>query len=310
MNRNYFLNMSYVQRLLILIGVCLISATLFTMLGYGWIQLVYGIDASTMQSPDAFTSGNVNIGAMKVLQSMMSIGAFIVPAFLYAFLYDGSAVSFLGLKAPQDKLSFILVTALMLSLIPFINALGEWNSHMSLPSSLSGVENWMRTQEDYLAQATKVLLEMPDARELWINLFVIGFLPALSEELIFRGVLQRNFCEWFQNKHVAVIMTAFIFSAIHVQFYGFVPRFLLGILLGYLFVWSGSLWLSVLAHFVNNGTAVLLTYLHSQQLITTDPDTVGTGMSDWWIILISISFAIPLILLIYRRTRLSTALSE
>ena len=189
----------------------------------------------------------------------------------------------------------------MLLLIPFINALGEWNSYMKLPSFLSGLEQWMREQEDYLAQATTVLLKMPDIREMFVNIVVIAFLPALSEELMFRGVIQRQFSDWFNNKNVAVILTAFIFSAIHVQFYGFIPRFLLGILLGYLYLWSGSLWLSVLAHFVNNGAAVVFTYLYSQQILTTNPDKVGTEFSDIIIVLVGLAIAIPLIMIIRKR---------
>ena len=300
-DRNYFHNMTHLQRMLILIGICLIAATAFTMLGYGIINLIYGIQMADMQASMAFTNENVNIGALKILQSMMSIGIFIIPAFIYSWLYSDHPFQYLGLKKAKDNFSLLLIVAAMLLLIPFINTLGEWNSYMKLPSFLSGIEQWMREQEDYLAQATTVLLKMPDIREMFVNIVVIAFLPALSEELMFRGVIQRQFSDWFNNKNVAVILTAFIFSAIHVQFYGFIPRFLLGILLGYLYIWSGSLWLSVLAHFVNNGAAVVFTYLYSQQILTTNPDKVGTEFSDIIIVLVGLAIAIPLIMIIRKR---------
>src|SRR5207344_1198984 len=97
-----------------------------------------------------------------------------------------------------------------------------------------------------------------------INLFIIAFLPALGEELFFRGMMQKLFSQLTKNNHLAIIITSIIFSAIHLQFYGFLPRMVLGIFLGYLLVWSGSLWLPILAHFVNNASAVLFTFLDNQ----------------------------------------------
>ena len=171
-DRNYFHNMTHLQRILILIGICLIAATVFTMLGYGIINLIYGIQLADMQSSMAFTNENINIGALKILQSMMSIGVFIIPAFVYSWLYSNHPVQYLGLKKVKDNLSLLLIVATMLLLIPFINTLGEWNSYMKLPSFLSGIEQWMREQEDYLAQATTVLLKMPDFSDMWVNLLV------------------------------------------------------------------------------------------------------------------------------------------
>ena len=95
-------------------------------------------------------------------------------------------------------------------------------------------------------------------------------------------------------------MAAFLFSAMHMQFYGFVPRLLLGAMLGYLFVWSGSLWLSVLAHFVNNASAIIFTYLYQQQMSTIDVDAVGTREGEVMSVLISTLLTAALLFLIYR----------
>jgi membrane protease YdiL (CAAX protease family) len=96
--------------------------------------------------------------------------------------------------------------------------------------------------------------------DLLLNLLVIAIVPAIGEELLFRGYLQQSFSNWLSNPHVAIIVTAVLFSAIHLHFQAFLPRFILGVLLGYLFYWSGSLWLPILAHFANNAQAVIISY--------------------------------------------------
>ena len=104
--------------------------------------------------------------------------------------------------------------------------------------------------------------------DLVVNLIIVALLAAVGEELLFRGSMQNIFLEWTKNKHAAVWITAVLFSALHAQFYGFLPRMLLGVVLGYLYIWSGSLWLSMLFHFLNNGLAVLFSYLIAKGTIS------------------------------------------
>ena len=132
------------------------------------------------------------------------------------------------------------------------------------------------------------------------NVFMVALIPALGEELLFRGVVQKIFTGWAKNIHIGVWMSALLFSAMHMQFYGFVPRLLLGAMLGYLFVWSGSLWLSILAHFVNNAAAVIFTYLYQQNLSSIDVDAVGTQEGEMMSVLISTAFTAMLLFMIYR----------
>jgi membrane protease YdiL (CAAX protease family) len=110
-------------------------------------------------------------------------------------------------------------------------------------------------------------------------------IPAIGEEFFFRGGIQ-NIISDKKNIHVAVWVSAFVFSAIHMQFYGFIPRMLLGGMYGYLLFWSGSLWLPVIAHFVNNGMAVLVYYLRYNGSSMPDPDTLGLGR-QWWMAVVS-----------------------
>ncbi len=125
-------------------------------------------------------------------------------------------------------------------------------------------------------------------------------MAALSEELFFRGLIQRSMQNVCKNVHVAVWVTAILFSAFHMQFYGFLPRMLMGAYLGYLFLWSGSLWVSIMAHFVNNGMAVLLIWLANRGKISVDADKVGIQDNEWIVVLTSILMVAASLLLIYR----------
>jgi membrane protease YdiL (CAAX protease family) len=131
---------------------------------------------------------------------------------------------------------------------------------MKLPEFLSGLEEIFKDSENRAKEMTLAFLSVETTWGLLANILIIGILPAIGEELLFRGVLIRIFNERSRSYHFGIILSAFIFSAIHGQFYGFVPRFVMGCLFGYLFVWGGSLWYPIVAHFVNNTFAVLTFY--------------------------------------------------
>ena len=118
----------------------------------------------------------------------------------------------------------------------------------------------MRQAESDAMRMTQAFLVMNTPLDLLINLFIIAVIPALGEELLFRGLIQKLVYKWKSNIHLSIWLTAFLFSAVHMQFLGFFPRMLLGALLGYMLVWTGSLWLPIIAHFTNNALAVLMTY--------------------------------------------------
>jgi hypothetical protein len=175
---------------------------------------------------------------------------------------------------------------------------------MSLPSWLSGLENWMRESEDKAAKLTEKFLEINSGWDLFLSVVMIALLPAIGEELIFRGVLQRIFSEWSKNIHVGIWSSAILFSAMHLQFYGFIPRMLLGVMLGYLLAWSGTLWLPIIAHFINNAAAVILTYMFKQQMISVDADKIGTE-NDYTALLLSAVITTAILWTIYKRERKS-----
>lgn len=220
------------------------------------------------------------IVGLKIAQAIAVLILFIGPALLFAFLAFPERLRALGLHIAPHMVTFVLVVALMIAALPVINWMAEWNNKMTLPESMSGIEEWMRASEENLAELTKAFLADTSVGGLVLNLFVIAFMAAISEELLFRGVIQQVFARAFKNMHVAVWITAVLFSVIHLQFFGFFPRMMLGALLGYLFVWSRSLWVPILAHFVNNGLAVVLAWMVARKEINPETESMGSEQSD------------------------------
>jgi membrane protease YdiL (CAAX protease family) len=180
----------------------------------------------------------------------------------------------------------------MLVALPTINMLSHWNQQMILPSWLAGLEEWMKSKEAEAEWLTKQFMAVNTVGGLLINLFLMAVLPAVSEEVTFRGVLQKllkgsngsNSSNGVKGEvpHLAIWATAIIFSAVHMQFYGFVPRMLMGALFGYMLAWTGSLWVPMMMHLVNNGMAVLLYFLANKYVWDTESvDGIGTGNTLW-----------------------------
>ncbi len=193
---------------------------------------------------------------LKGLQAVQSAGIFIGPVLLLMLLSGGrAAVPGLYVRVPLGKICLIL--AMMLCLLPAINLAAAWNEGLKLPDALSQAESWMRQKEDAAQSLTNAFLNTGTVGGFIINVVVICALAAIGEEWLFRGVLQPVFIRLFRSPAWGIVMTGLLFSAIHLQFYGFFPRWFLGILFGWIAWRTRSVWAAVWAHFVNNFAAVL-----------------------------------------------------
>ena len=213
---------------------------------------------------------------MKWLQLLQSVATFLLPALAGAYLWSNTPMQWLHLNKKPSWQEALAAVVVMLLAIPGINLLSAWNQQMVLPEWMSGIEQWMRMQEDAAAQLTEQFLRVDTVGGLLVNIGLMALLPAVGEELTFRGVVQGMFT---RNRHVAIWATAAIFSFVHMQFYGFLPRMLLGAMFGYMLWWTGSLWVPMLMHFVNNCAAVVVAYFaynHLEEGRAEMLDTIGT----------------------------------
>ncbi|MBE8712915.1 CPBP family intramembrane glutamic endopeptidase [Sphingobacterium hungaricum] len=192
-----------------------------------------------------------------------SIGTFFLPAYFLQRIEKDQVIYF-----PKDSAApaiYGLVFLFLLAFSPLMGIIGEWNMNMTLPKSFEALETWMKTQEDQMAGLTERLVMVTSWGSLFANLLVMALIPAIVEEYYFRGVLQNIAQRIVINPHVAIFITAIIFSAIHVQFYGFFPRMILGVFFGYLMLWSNNIWAPIFAHFVNNASVTIIAFYYAQQ---------------------------------------------
>ncbi|HNZ42070.1 MAG TPA: CPBP family intramembrane metalloprotease [Bacteroidales bacterium] len=219
----------------------------------------------------------VVIAKLKYLQVVNQLALFIVPALIFALFADNSVPGYLKLNRRIKALPLLFAVCIIFAGLPLINWLSELNKNLSLSEKYSWLEQWMRDSETQASDITTAFLSSTSYGGLLINFLVIAILPALGEEFFFRGVLQRLFSEWFKNAHAGIIITALLFSTFHFQFFGFLPRFLLGMFLGYLFYWSGTLWLPIIVHFLNNGLAVAVAFLAAKGTANVSYETFGSS---------------------------------
>lgn len=260
--------------LIMLVGFVLLGGVLSTLLLFGLLMVIKGFEAGQAQayltelaaSPAQSPSGWYEL---MLLQAVNHLGTFLFPALLYWYTIEKRTWATFNPR-PFAMGSSFLIVLIVIFFMAFDGLIIEWNQNIHLPETLAPLEQWIRDKEKGLEGITKYLTTFKTVGQLVVALLVIAVIPAIGEETLFRGLLQRNFTYWTNNVHVGIWLSAALFSAIHVQFLGFFPRMLLGALFGYLYVWSGNLWVPILAHFVNNGFTVLMVFLFQRKVISID----------------------------------------
>ncbi len=200
-----------------------------------------------------------------------------------------------------DQFDFKPIVLIILSVIVFVGVNSffiEWNSNLTLPEALKGLEKWAREKEDMAEKVTTFLTNFESTGQLLLAIFVIAVLPGIGEELVFRGLLQKEFIKAGGNVHVSIWVAAILFSTMHMQFFGFVPRMFLGALFGYLYYWSGSLSLAMFAHFVNNAASVTALYFYQQGAFEYDLES--TESLPWQIVVLSAGLTTILLTAFYK----------
>ena len=263
------------------------------LLGGGWILslLLAGIifaGKTGLTAAHGIDLGNpAYAGVLKVIQGVATITTFAVPAFLYAYLaFPKQPAQAIGFRQAEKNIFYLLAIALLLLAFPMEGWLGQLNKGIPLPG-------WMIRMEEDASKQIDIFLRVDSPVDVYINLFIIALLPAICEEACFRGALQRILIDVFKSPWKGIVATAIFFSAFHMQFQGFLPRMFLGILLGAIYWYSGSLWVSILAHFFYNGIQVLAVSFY--------PKTIHESPSiPVYLALISLVIVVGLLLLMRR----------
>ncbi|MCM1377341.1 MAG: CPBP family intramembrane metalloprotease [Clostridium sp.] len=250
------------MRLIVLLGV------FFCML-FGCSILSYSLQSSL--GADSRLSLFLGVA----LQCIFAFGA---TALISVRVFNKKPLKFTALTSPSGWRPIVGVLLAYIIATPAMNQIIYWNLQMKLPESMSSLEHTMRNMEDAGAEITTRMLDNPEISTLIAGLLIVGLLTGICEELLFRGALQR-IIGLSGRKHLAIWTAAIIFSTVHFQFFGFVPRLLLGAWFGYLLTWTSSLWTSIFAHTLNNSVVVLFFWLAARGINHQNPETWGVAES-------------------------------
>lgn len=272
----------------------LLMISLVVILGFGIVgQLVAVLVADQIYEGDLLKdlqNYSLKDGGLQALLTMQGIVTFVgLILFPVIHITQVEHKSLRPFFPSQPKIgNLILIVAIIGMSFPIaISPLTEWNMNLKFPEFLKSFEEWAIQQEETLARLTEQVTNFKTFSDMLVGVFVIGLLPAIGEELVFRGMIQRELWRATLNIHLSIWLTAAIFSAIHFQFFGFVPRLLLGALFGYLYYWSGNLLIPMLSHFFNNSLIVIMLYLNKEDITTIDiesgealpiPFVIGSAM--------------------------------
>lgn len=244
-NNQLFIPISYGKRLLLLTLMFFVMSVLASF--------------SVQFAKQIFDEGTRNY--MLLASSLQALIMFVVPAFASSFFISQTPMRMLGLNKSVNIRNILGIILMFVLVMPALNQVIWWNSQLSLPDALKDVETWMREMESNAAEMQSILLSSTTIGGLISSILVVGVLTGFAEEVFFRGALQRVISSNGMNPHMAIFIAAFIFSLLHFQFFGFVPRLILGMFFGYIFYWTGSIWASSIAHAINNSIVVVTLYL-------------------------------------------------
>jgi membrane protease YdiL (CAAX protease family) len=230
------------------------------MIGMMILAKITGMDMQQMGDANSWDLANpVYVTVVRGMQLIQFLSLFTIPVFLFAYFSDPQPVKYLGLKK-STPFYFLVGGVILFIALPFVDGLGILN-HQLIPENTS-LGNWMKSSEEKAMKPMLLLVKQNSLQALMLNLLFIAIFAGVGEELFFRGVLQRILIRLFKSPMAGIVVASVLFSAIHFQFYGFLPRFALGMLLGLIYWYSGSLWPAIIAHVVYDAIAVVLFYFN------------------------------------------------
>ena len=286
--------------ILILTGYVLLALFLFNLIGLLFIlpffDYSFELTLQALSNPMTFENAKM---PLLILQGVTALGAFVLAPWFFSKVYLKTDLSDYFKISEGRPQAILLSLVIMLCFIVVNSVFIEWNMSLELPEFLSWFENWARKKEDELGELTQYLTQFDNFGQFLMGVFVIAVLAAVGEELLFRGLFQNLFFKSTGNPHAAIWITAFLFGTFHMQFYGILPRMLLGALFGYLYYWSGYLSYAMIGHFANNFFMLVMVYLYHQEVIEFDIETTEVS-PDLWIVMIFTFLTSVLLVNFYR----------
>ncbi|MCX8020797.1 MAG: CPBP family intramembrane metalloprotease [Chitinophagaceae bacterium] len=267
---------SVFKQLLIFGGITLASFFVIGVLGTLLLAAVTGTSVNELNNLATLSADKSRaIPLIRGMQLVQFVSLFLIPALISAKLFSTSVKKYLGWRRPSHPEFFFTGAAVMLLALPLGNWLGEINRSIPFPE---GISRWINQKENEIAGLIKLILSQRSIKDLLLNLIFIALLAAVGEELFFRGIVQRLLIKWIKHPMAGIVITAILFSALHAQFYGFLPRLALGILLGMMYWYSGSLWVAITAHFVYDAVLIVAAYFYPNLL---DVENIKQSKELW-----------------------------
>ncbi len=290
-----FWHKSYGYSLLsfLFIGLCglLLSNFLAQLAALPFVSFDFSLLKDLIANPQNYENSRLLV---MLVQTVSALGTFVLAPLFFLRYWDRTETPLAISFGNFNPLLVTLTVLIMLVVMPFGSVVVQWNENLNLPDFLQGFETWAKDKEVYFKNLTLYLVDFESDWQFLIGILVIAVLPAIGEELVFRGIVQHKLSKLLGNVHGAIWLTGFIFSAIHFQFYGLVPRMLLGVLFGYLYYWSGNLALPMLAHFVNNAFTLSMMYWYKTQLENTQLN-MSAESAPFWLVMFSIAFTVAML---------------
>lgn len=236
---------------------------IFSLIGVMVLKGITGIDVLAVRDVANWSETNPQmITFVRGLLLIQFLGLFVIPTLLFGYFSDPQPMKYLGLQKPFSPSFWILGLAVMLFAIPLVDLLGFVNQKLAFGRA----HDYFKTMEEDAAKQIKFMLSRHTPGELFKNLVFIAVFAGVGEELFFRGVLQRLFIRVTKNAWMGIVLAALLFSAMHLQFFGFFPRLFLGVVLGAIYWYSGSLLAAMLAHFAYDALMIILVYYNPDMI--------------------------------------------
>ena len=286
------------NQFLVLIGITIVSFLFFSTAGFIVASRLTGMSLQELAQPEKWNyKSNSVIIFFRVSQTAQFFGAFLVPCFLCAYFFSSNSRKYLGLRQPESVRFYAWAVFALLLAIPLVSLLGQLNQQIPFTGSIG---EWMKKMERDSSKTLTAVLSKQTPADVVINLVVIALFAAVGEELLMRGMVQRLLIKMFRNEWAGILIAAALFSALHLQFAGFFPRFFLGILLGAAYWYSRSLWVAIAAHFVYDAYYVIMVYFK--------PEKVSNDKTFQWASLVASGLvsAVITFYLVYRMKKDST----